>query len=382
MQPAPLCMPPPARVCKACKVSKVRCTFSSGEPCARCTRLGLICEEAPTKIPKNMALFALARASTQAENITAIEPAVAMTVVRDCDLSDSSGGQGFIWREVSATESAEAELFCLQHMAAIARHRNAHTLFMECARTCEKRGLRLSDVFKFDSSPDDDSVSPHPFEILQMVGASRGYCMARTVMPSGSNHFYSNAAFEHDVCSLEALNRAYDQNTGPVWQVFIHPEDREAIMPLVAQLFRRAACESDKVMHGALESPVRVRRAHLDQGYLECKLQAAFMRKQAGLSSGAFEFLPMGVALLPPMRLPFAALSEPAEPADVEVVDAPPLMEPGLALMTPVIESIEPVELPRESEDDVLSVDFDMLTAGDLIGLCDAFAPLPAPASL
>jgi len=118
----------------------------------------------------------------------------------------------------------------------------------------------------------------------------------------------------------------------------------------------------------------------LDQGYLECKLQAAFMRKQTGLSSGVFEFLPMGVALLPPVRLSFATLSDQAEPADVEVVDAAPLL--GLTLMTPFIESIEPVELPRESEDDVLSVDFDMLTAGDLIGLCDAFAPLPAPASL
>jgi len=373
-------MPPPARVCKACKVSKVRCNFTSGEPCARCTRLGLICEEAPTKIPKNMAQFALQRASTQAETVTAVGPSVALTAFRDCDLAASSGGQGHIWREVSATESAEAELFCLQHMAAIARHRNAHTLFMECARTCEKRGLRLSDVFKFDSSPDDDSVSPHPFEILQIVGASRGYCMARTVMPSGSNHFYSNAAFEHDVCSLEALNRAYDQNTGPAWQVFIHPEDLAAIMPLIAQLFRRAACESDTMMHGALESPVRVRRAHLDQGYFDCKLQAAFMRKQTGLSSGVFEFLPMGVALLPPVRLSFATLSEQAEPADVEVGDAAPLL--GLTLMTPFIESIEPVELPRESEDDVLSVDFDMLTAGDLIGLCDAFAPLPAPASL
>ena len=41
-------MPPPARVCAACKATKSRCdNFGLGLTCDRCTRLGLRCEPAP-----------------------------------------------------------------------------------------------------------------------------------------------------------------------------------------------------------------------------------------------------------------------------------------------------------------------------------------------
>ena len=58
-------MPPPARVCRACKASKVRCNFSPGETCARCLRLGLICEAAP-QIARVVAQFSLEMASARA----------------------------------------------------------------------------------------------------------------------------------------------------------------------------------------------------------------------------------------------------------------------------------------------------------------------------
>ena len=205
-------MPPPTHVCTACKASKVRCHYWPGETCERCKRLNLRCEEAPTKKPRIMAQFSLQTASTWAETDTAMAPAVVSTAPDNFDLSvrqvtfgGSPNVTALFWREVCAAKSTEAELFCLRHFAAIARRRNAHSLMMECVRTCESRGFKLTDLDP--PMPNDDWVSdggrqesPHPLEMLQVVSASRGYCMVRTVTRSGSNHFVVNAAFELGVC--------------------------------------------------------------------------------------------------------------------------------------------------------------------------------------
>ena len=165
-----------------------------------------------------MAQFSLETALARAETNTAMAPTVVTTAPDNFDLSvrqvtfgESPNVTGLFWREVSAAKSTEAELFCLRHFAAIARRRNAHGLMMECVRTCESRGFKLTDIDP--PMPEDDRVSdggrqesPHPLEMLQVVSASRGYCMVRTVTRSGSNHYFVNAAFELGVCRRVPLS--------------------------------------------------------------------------------------------------------------------------------------------------------------------------------
>ena len=289
-------MPPPARVCKACKASKVRCNFLPGDPCARCERLGLHCEGAP-QIPRIIAEFSLATASGRAPTLAtkAIVPATSVT-----DVASQNSHQPFpascdvYLQEISASGSTEAELFLLRHMATIARRRNAHTLMMAIVRACQKRGLLLMDVLNWVSSPEDDSVIPHPLEILQIVSTARGYCIARTVTGSGGNYYTANAAFERDVASLDALNECYEKNETSVDSTLFHPDDLPAVERLKARGVRMCFQSDEQIVSGALDQPVRVRHLHSAHGYVECKVQVrGLMQRKTGLISHTIELLPV-----------------------------------------------------------------------------------------
>ena len=122
-----------------------------------------------------MAQFSLETALARAETNTAMAPTVVTTAPDNFDLSV---------RQVT---------------------------FGECVRTCESRGFKLTDLDP--PMPEDDRVSdggrqesPHPLEMLQVVSASHGYCMVRTVTRSGSNHYFVNAAFELGVCRRVPLS--------------------------------------------------------------------------------------------------------------------------------------------------------------------------------
>ena len=197
-------------------------------------------------------------------------------------------------QEFSASGSAEAELFLLRHMATIARRRNAHTLMMAIVRACQKRGLLLMDVLNWVSSPEDDSVIPHPLEILQIVSTARGYCIARTVTGSGGNYYTANAAFERDVASLDALNECYEKNETSVDSTLFHPDDLPAVERLKARGVRMCFQSDEQIVSGALDQPVRVRHLHSAHGYVECKVQVrGIMQRKTGLISHTIELLPV-----------------------------------------------------------------------------------------
>jgi hypothetical protein len=469
-------MPPPARVCRACKASKVRCNFSPGETCARCLRLGLICEAAP-QIARVVAQFSLEMASARAakmareaatDGTTMLAPSTvdwsarqdttvaaahgigsvmapggtvivpegcrpgdlidvqlacgswitvevpfgvqpghligvahcpldlsqapyiapyAHTVRHDAtvaaahgmavtmrapstlhlsarqdaqvvaargtaavDLSSrqearqgstaysaplSRGGTssltGAMCREISPV-SAEAELFLLRHIAAVARERNSHTLMIECVRAAQSSGLRLTDLIRWGSaaspagstagslagssagslagasagstagsSPAGESASPHPPEMLKRLSAvASGYCMMRTVTPDGSSHVFANAAFEQDVCSVGALCLCEEQNQNCIYSLLFHTDDLAAVYRFRACLFHRAllspaeaAPSGGTIVCAPLAQVIRV-RLHSDRRYVECKLHAGFLiRKDTGLVSGGLCLTPL-----------------------------------------------------------------------------------------
>ena len=127
--------------------------------------------------------------------------------------------------------SLSVATFALRHMAAIAKRRNAYNLMSTVVHACQEKGIDLKHVleWKEDNQDGDLCVSTHPFEVLQVVSQAQGYCLARTLGPNGTNAFFNNAAFEHDIMSLEACNSAYEQNEREVISHFVHPDDIAAM---------------------------------------------------------------------------------------------------------------------------------------------------------
>ena len=214
---------------------------------------------------------------------------------------------GAMCREASPV-SAEAELFLLRHIAAVARERNSHTLMIECVRAAQSRGLRLTDLIRLGSagspagsSPAKESASPHPPEMLNRLSAvASGYCMLRTVTPDGSSHVFANAAFEQDVCSVGAICQCEEQNQGSISSLLFHTDDLAAIYRFRASLFHRAllspvetAPSGGTIVCAPLSQVIRV-RLHSDRRYVECKLHAGFLiRKDTGLVSGGLCLTPL-----------------------------------------------------------------------------------------
>lgn len=201
------------------------------------------------------------------------------------------------------------EIFCLRHMAQIARKRgNAYELMGQVLCTCSDRGIDLDAVLTPPPlSIDDPGASAHPFEILAVVNASAGYCQARTISPSGENSFFANAAFEMDVLSNDACNRAYQRNEAEVFSLFVHADDVSVVRALLAPTWKRAAGHSGQLISADCPSEVRV-WLRQQRAYTACMLRAwLLIQRDSGRVSGALELLPRDetpLELPPPPPLP------------------------------------------------------------------------------
>ena len=202
--------------------------------------------------------------------------------------------------------SPDVEIFCLRHMAQIAKKRNAYQLMERVLRTCRERGIALDAVLTplpsdSDQGDDDPGASPHPFEILAVVNSCAGYCFARTICPSGDNVFFSNPAFEMYVLSIDACNRAYERNEAEVISLFLHADDLTAVQVCMATTWKRAASYSGQLTSGeCLAVRVWLRRRH---AYVPCTMRVwVLIQRDSGRVSAAMELLPNDEP--PPLSLP------------------------------------------------------------------------------
>ena len=297
-------MPPPARVCKACKASKVRCIeFEPGVTCARCTRLGLLCEPAPQR-PKSETMPLAVQFMAPSESSETLPPVhvlaqaqpsadfslVAPDISTDVIVPRANETHNVIWRAVRDATSPQVAAFTLRHMAMIAKRRNAYGLLEDVVRACKEKSIDLAAVLDpAGDDADDAGASTHPFEILRVVSDARGYCLARSIAQNGHNSFYNNAAFEHDVLSVEACNRIYERNERSVVEAFVHQDDMAAVNGVMAELFRAAASNSGQLtLSNGLE---RVCVFHLRlQTYVACSMRMwMLIRCDQGTVSSALE---------------------------------------------------------------------------------------------
>jgi hypothetical protein len=313
-------MPPPARVCQACKASKVRCAGPfPAQSCSRCSRLGLRCD--PAKQAPKAALIAKRFALPSSyfhpgkrpreEEREAEASTLSMCTTDTLAVSLSSSDiqpDCMIWERTKALNSIEEETFVLRHMAAVAKSRNAYELLSKVvARSCS-RGIALKDVLEPLIDPLVDSQDPNlssfDFEILQIVSESAGYCQARAISPMGSSKFFHNAAFEGDIVSLDACERAYARNKDTQISLWLHADDIATMNSAMAETFQKALRASKygrNVAHTAGERPVRIFHRRLG-AHLPCHLHCHLMvTRETGKVCGVFELLPFEGALNGPM---------------------------------------------------------------------------------
>ena len=208
---------------------------------------------------------------------------------------------------MQALDNRDDEIFCLRHMAQIARKRgNAYGLMDRVLRECRKKGLDLDAVLTPPSGDggsggdDEPGRSAHPIEILEVVNASAGYCQARTTSPSGESTFFQNAAFEMYVLSLDAVNKAYKRNDAELISLIVHQEDLATVHALMGAAWKQAAGRSGHLISVECPSPVRV-WLRQQRTYVACTLRVfVLIQRDSGRVSGSIEFLPRDVELVPP----------------------------------------------------------------------------------
>ena len=109
---------------------------------------------------------------------------------------------------------------------------------------------------------------------------------------SGRSAYFTNAAFEHDIMSIEACNRAYDRNEQDVLSCFIHADDCADVHALLATVFRAAACNSGQLESRALGRNARVFHRRL-KDYIACHVRISMLiRCDTGCVSMAMELTP------------------------------------------------------------------------------------------
>lgn len=286
-------MPPPARVCQACKASKVRCAdYVPGVQCPRCKRLGLECMPAsqqPVEATMPLALQFRAAPSAVGANvpstISVAQPSPPLLKETASDIVQSIFS--------CCQNKPEVQKFTLRHMAAVALERNAHDLLNMIVQVCKEKSIELSEVL-YRPNDDDEIECTRPTEILQVVSASDGYCLARSVGLSGRSTFFSNASFERDVVSLERCMSVYEHNEAELHTLFLHPDDTAAFQKLVSRAFQQAACNSGQLTKVGSAERLRV-FLHRRGAYIDCQVQVWFfvLRERCSVRT-AFEFLPHG----------------------------------------------------------------------------------------
>lgn len=204
---------------------------------------------------------------------------------------------------VNATGSLQVITFALRHMAVIARRRNAYNLMAKVVCTCKEMGLSLDTILEppWDKEADLDlHASSHPLEFLQLCSESRGYFFLRTIDPSGRNTFFANAAFEHDLVSLDACRRRYDRNEGELASLFLHPDDLDTCHETMGNTWRTAAQTSRQLTSSERWLRVRVHQSRICR-YIECWLRVTVrVDSERGWVSAALELLPCSDVPEPP----------------------------------------------------------------------------------
>ena len=205
----------------------------------------------------------------------------------------TNDGAGLILKAASDANTPSLNMFTLRHLAMVAKRRNAYGLMTRVVRACKEFAVRLDDVMS-EPEASEPGASLHPFEILRVVSDAECYCQARTIGPDGSNSFFQNAAFEHDIMSLEACTRAYERNEREVLSYFVHPDDLFACQSCITGAWILAARHSGRLMQQ--ESPDRIRVYHRRlQTYISCKMRSwMFIICDTGIVSLAFVLTPHG----------------------------------------------------------------------------------------
>jgi len=284
-----LCMPPPARVCQACKACKVRCDgFVPGErPCVRCTNLGLLCEPAPQQ-PRVMKVADRFKPSSSSDAVGAVVALSETATPPPSTLTFRLPLPGHGILEAAQAAGPAVELFCLQSMASIARNYDRYELMKQVIRVCEEKRLALSNVLSLPAHEAATNCTPHPSEILALIGASKGFCFLRTNHLRSGIAVFGNAVFEQFIHSVE-LCRISSNERGECLSLFVHPDDVATLTALVTRLWVQAVCNSGVIMSS---SPTAARvhyRLHGD--YMASKMTLHMLsRPEQGWISGCFEF--------------------------------------------------------------------------------------------
>jgi len=278
-------MPPPARSCVACKLSKTKCVnFAPGHRCDRCERVGLRCERAPSR--------------TREASRAALGPAL-RNLLTDEDEAGSSGSSSrgvqpsgvralsdatlanIPW--LSSKQCISRQIFdnvrdfllvppgpggfnvglpivILREWMAIARKRNAYALMQTTIGLSQLLGLGLDEIVMQETTPDFDAEGniKTPALIAEIAQACDGYVFTRT-SHFGYMGFSCSESFGRDICTLEQIYREWGENKRQVIAAFCHMEDIGELPRMLGRLWRSLRGNMQPAM-GQTYKPVRIWR--------------------------------------------------------------------------------------------------------------------------
>lgn len=229
-------MPPPARVCVACKTSKTRCVnFAPGSRCNRCERVGLRCELAPQRgrLASRAALgpslrLLLDDSEDASSSMTSVPTAAGAATLSSAVvwLPASACGSHRLWtgmlggcKPPSALGGFDVSRALLREMSAIARRRNSYGLMMTVIGLAREHDIALDELECADARPGVLQLQPPPRAaaptmsepIAAILATASGLCTVRTV-DDGRAAFEANAAFAERVCTAAELQACWAEN--------------------------------------------------------------------------------------------------------------------------------------------------------------------------
>lgn len=247
-----------ASVCAACRDSKVKCELlersdSGTQRCARCVRIGLVCEPAlPSQRGKHSSRARLGGQnkrrleSAHKDAVAAIgERALtdgAATAVGEraltCTTKEAGEGNRFVtfWRGlVSGPGVASNSRYLAIQLAGRARRYNRPDLMANAMALCAHYGYYVEDVVSrsqaLGPTPAPSTIEEYPAPMAAMLRASSGYACGRLVA-GGVATSVTNASFESAVMSRHELEAAAADPAMPCCDVFgfgrsayVHKED-------------------------------------------------------------------------------------------------------------------------------------------------------------
>ena len=261
-------------VCAACRDSKVKCELlerSDGlsQRCARCTRIGLICEPArPSQRGRHSSKSRLGGQNkrrldgasrvdggSDADNALAADGA---SVVEFCSAAGSGypvvkcnahdGGKQFLefWKGmVKGPGVAKNSRFLAIQLAGRARHYNRPDFMMNAMALCAHYGYAVKDVMSSSQvlRPMPSTAEEYPAAMAAMLRNSSGYACGRCVV-AGIATSVTNAIFEAAIMTKSDLDAAATDAAMQCCDVFgfgrsayIHDQDVLIITQLITKVY-------------------------------------------------------------------------------------------------------------------------------------------------